>query len=343
MTFDIVNPLELSNWDDLVLATGKASFFHSSAWARVLYESYGYKPVYFCSFENGNLSTLMAFMEVESWLTGKRGVSLPFSDHCAFLGADQKSLPEMIGQVFDYGKRAGWRYMEWRDTEALFQGNTTFSHYVLHMLDLDRDLAAISAAFRESTRRNIKKAQNQGVKVSVLQSPNAMKEFYRLHCATRKGHGFPPQPYKFFDKIAEHTVSAGKGIVVMATFQEIPVAGAVFFQFGDKALFKFGASDKRYHYLRPNNLVMWEAIRWHKDRSFRSLDFGRTSPEEKGLLQFKAGWGTETEELFYCKYDLRKSAFVRRPEKWGLASRFAAKLPLPVFNWVGSLLYRHVG
>ena len=55
MTLEIVDPLEIPDWDALVLATGKASFFHSSAWARILYESYGYKPLYFASFKGGNL------------------------------------------------------------------------------------------------------------------------------------------------------------------------------------------------------------------------------------------------------------------------------------------------
>src|SRR5512139_3670027 len=113
MNLQIINPLQIPNWDDLVLATGKASFFHSSAWARVLHESYGYKPVYFCSFENGVLHSLMPFMEVNSWLTGRRGVSLPFSDHCRFLGPDESCLSEMTASVIDHGKESGWKYAEW--------------------------------------------------------------------------------------------------------------------------------------------------------------------------------------------------------------------------------------
>ncbi len=343
MTLDIVNPLDIPNWDDLVLATGKASFFHSSAWARVLHESYGYKPIYFCSFENGKLSSLMPFMEVNSWLTGKRGVSLPFSDHCRFLGSDESRLSEMIPSVIDHGRAAGWKYAESRDTGTLFHGETSFSRYFLHTLDLDKDLDRILAGFRASTRRNIKRAHREQVKVDVLRSSRSLKEFYRLHCMTRKGHGFPPQPYKFFERIFEHIVSADKGIVVIATVRKSPVAGAVFFHFGNKALFKYGASDKRYHDLRPNNLVMWEAIKWYRDRSFKTMNFGRTNPEDKGLLQFKSGWGTNEQVCFYYKYDLRRSAFVRERNNWRLASRFADKLPSPIFNWVGSLLYRHIG
>jgi hypothetical protein len=55
MNLQILNPLEIADWDFLVLDTGKASFFHSSSWARVLHDSYGYKPLYFTTFENGNL------------------------------------------------------------------------------------------------------------------------------------------------------------------------------------------------------------------------------------------------------------------------------------------------
>ena len=107
MTFDIVNPLQLPDWDSLVLATGKASFFHSSAWAGVLCESYGYKPLYFCSFENGHLSFLMPFMEVNSLFTGKRGVSLPFTDFCDTITPNGEAFRAAVDEVKKYGKERG--------------------------------------------------------------------------------------------------------------------------------------------------------------------------------------------------------------------------------------------
>src|ERR1051325_10916756 len=72
----IVDPLAVANWDALVMKLPGHSFFHSSGWARVLVESYQYKPFYFVRFENDELQALLPIMEVNSWLTGKRVVSL---------------------------------------------------------------------------------------------------------------------------------------------------------------------------------------------------------------------------------------------------------------------------
>ena len=44
----------------------------------------------------------------------------------------------------------------------------------------------------------------------------------------------------------------------LAHYQGKCVAGAVFFHFKDRALFKYGASDERFNRLGINNLVIWE-------------------------------------------------------------------------------------
>jgi len=76
-----VNPLGHSRWNDLVTESEGYSFFHSSCWARVLNESYGYRPSYFAAIGDRSIHTLMPVMEVRSFLTGLRGVSLPFTDY----------------------------------------------------------------------------------------------------------------------------------------------------------------------------------------------------------------------------------------------------------------------
>ena len=78
----IIDPRTYSSWDDILLRTPGSSFFQTSAWARVLAESYGYTPLYFTVIEDGQFEALVPLMEVNSILTGKRGVSLPFTDFC---------------------------------------------------------------------------------------------------------------------------------------------------------------------------------------------------------------------------------------------------------------------
>lgn len=343
MNLEIINPLTIPNWDELLLTAEDYSFFHSSSWARVLCESYKYKPLYFTSIDNGTLSVLVPVMEVKSIITGHRGVSLPFSDHCEPIVPNENDCQEITGDIIDYGKKAGWKYIEWRDAENCFKNITPSSSYIGHTLALKENDQELLSSFRSSTRRNIKKAVKKGVEVDLHYSLESIRTFYRLNCMTRKMHGLPPQPFYFFRDVYKHIISQKKGFVVFATFNKRPVAGAVYFHIGDKAYYKYGASDRNYQHLRPNNLVMWEAIKWYARNGFKSLCFGRTEQENEGLLQFKQGWGTREENINYYKYSLEKRTFVENRFRGRTSYGFFQKLPSPLLNLVGFLFYRHVG
>ena len=74
-------------------------------------------------------------------------------------------------------------------------------------------------------------------------------------------------------------------------------------------IFKFGASDHAFQHLRPNNLVMWEAIKRYAADGFKSLHLGRTSQANDGLRRYKLGFGARGERIEHCRYDFRKRAF----------------------------------
>ena len=344
MTFKILNPLEIPNWDDLVLATGKASFFHSAAWARVLYESYGYKPVYFSSFENGKLTALMPVMEVNSWLTGKRGVSLPFTDQVSVIAPDRAFFEKLVKRVTYYGEEAGWKYIEWRDGNLFPEEvNASESHYT-HELNLLKTEKELFSGLRDSTRRNIKKAIKGSVSVEISQTLDAIKAFYRLNCITRKRHGLPPQPFSFFDKVFEHVISKDRGIVVSGLNSGKVIASAVFFHFGKNAIYKYGASNFAHQELRANNLVMWEAIKWLGERGFKAFSFGRTEPENGGLLQFKRGWGAQETQIKYFRYGMKTKCFrTGQANTGGLMNKAFAHTPITFLEFLGGMLYRHMG
>ncbi len=54
----ILDPLAIPNWDAQMLALPGHSFFHTAAWARVMEESYGFKPVYLARTEDGQIRVL---------------------------------------------------------------------------------------------------------------------------------------------------------------------------------------------------------------------------------------------------------------------------------------------
>ena len=340
----MLDPLHDPAWDERLLSRGHGSFFLTSSWARVLAESYGYQPRYFGEVRDGAFAALLPFMEVKSMLTGKRGVSLPFTDQCAPIADDSTAFRDTLAKAIKHGKRAGWKYLELRPGGDL-PGEIRPSTVCLgHTLDLTCGPERLFAGLRDSTRRNIKRARGEGVRITISASPGDLQEFCRMNCLTRKDHGLPPQPYFFFDNIRRHVLSRDLGRVVLASSGGKTVAGALYVHFGAEAVYKYGASDRRYQHLRANNLIMWEAIHWYASRGYGMFDFGRTEPENEGLLQFKRGWGADEHPINYYRYDLHTETFVEKSlAVSGAHTAYFRRLPMPLLKLAGTLLYRHVG
>jgi len=338
----VENPLQYPGWDDLLATNPAGSFFHTTNWARVLSECYQYTPHYFVAM-NGTLATLIPIMEVSSRLTGKRGVSLPFTDYSAPIfdaGADPRLA---LGLMVDHGKTAGWAYLEFRDAAPFLSGFPAASTYCGHVLDLSGGEEKVHSALGDSTKRNIRKALRKGVTVRRLETEASVREFYRLNCLTRRSHGLPPQPYRFFLKVLEHVISKGLGLVFLAYHNDVAIAGNVYFHHGQGAIFKYGASDKAYQHLRASNLVMWEAIRWYCRHGYRSLCFGRTELENHGLMRYKFGWGTTERTIKYYRYDFRTRGFVgANPSPPAICAKLFKILPIGISKAVGNGLYRHM-
>jgi hypothetical protein len=139
-------------------------------------------------------------------------------------------------------------------------------------------------------------------------------------------------------------LSKDLGFIVLALYRGEPVAAAVFFHFGRKALYKYGASTPEHRQIRANNLVMWKAIERLSKRGFESLCFGRTDVGHDGLRQFKTGWGPQECRINYYRHDLRQDKFVTQQQPLnGYGKAILGKLPMPVLNLIGSLAYKHMG
>lgn len=338
----LIIPWDVENWNKLLLCHQEYSFFHTSDWAKVLMETYNYSPYYLTEYNSDKLSSLVPFMEIDSLLTGKRGVSLPFSDYCEPIC--ENNFKEMFDEAKELGRRMKWKSIEFRGGTGFFPNIEPSSFYYHHSLDLTPGEKDIFSGFNSNNKRNIKKAQREDVKVELLNTREAADEFYQLNCITRKKHGLPPQPYSFFVNLHKFILSHGLGFIALATHCNRVIAGAVYLHFGSKALYKFGASDMNYQLVRPNNLIMWEAIKYYIKNGYSEFSFGKTEPENSGLRQFKLGWGTSEEKIFTYKYNLAENKFVANPDQTsGFHTRIFKRLPIPLLKLVGTLTYRHVG
>jgi CelD/BcsL family acetyltransferase involved in cellulose biosynthesis len=326
-----------------LVSHAKSTIFHTAAWAEVLRMTYGHLPCYLGIRSVQGWRSLLPLMEVRSPLTGRRGVSLPFTDQCEALGSAGEWSEALAQEALALGRNRRWKYLEWRGNSGGFRGIQPSLSFFGHEVDLTRGLEALFAGLEPSVRRAIRKAEREGLEVEVSASSDAMKTFYDLHCQTRKKHGLPPQPFAFFQNIAHAILGKGLGAVIVAKSGEVPVAAAVFFRFGRRAVFKYGASNSAHQGLRGNNWVMWKAIHWLASSGCVSLDLGRTSLDNPGLRRFKRSWGASERRIDYLRYDFRRGGFVQdRDRAQGWHNRVFSLLPVTWLRWLGGILYPHL-
>jgi len=336
----VVDPLSIADWDAQIARIEGASFFHTAAWARVLEGTYGYKPLYLVSTQEGSIRGLLPLMEVNSWVTGKRGVSLPFSDECPPIGSGVGAL---VAEMRRMGEERGWKYWEVRGGEAPEAGAEPSISFFEHSLQLGAE-EKIFSGLEGSVRRAIRKAEKEGVSVEVATSLEAVRTFYELHCRTRQKHGVPPQPFEFFANFQRHVLAHNLGFVVIARHGGMPIAASVFVHFGSEAIYKYGASDEKFKHFRGANLVMWHGIQRLTRAGFHRLGFGRTSQGNEGLRRFKLGWGAEERLLSYFRFDLPGNQYVTGlDDAPGLANKAVSLMPVSLAKVTGHFMYRHVG
>ena len=195
--FVAVNPIGYPGWDSVIAGLEGCSVFHSAVWAEVLHRSYGHKPICLCRLENGVINGVIPIMEVQRLFAGKRGISLPFSDHCSPAGG-AAVCAELFDYASEYGKSQAWKSIECRGIPRDIDGISPSLCFYGHEIDLARSEAELWSSFKSRVRTPVRRAQEAGVTVQFETSVPAVQAYYKLHSLTRKKHGLPPQPWSFF-------------------------------------------------------------------------------------------------------------------------------------------------
>ncbi len=341
----IIDPRSDQSWDDSIAKHPEATIFHTSAWANVLCDTYGHTPLYLRFGSARQQNALLPLMEVASPFTGRRGVSLPFSDFCAplFFG-DSSPDHALVDGLATLSRERNWKYFELRSTPIASSALVPNKTFYAHKLDLQKPAAELLENFDSAARRAIRKAERSSLSLKISRDENAIEQFFQLHARTRRRHGVPPQSRSFFHNINKHIIQRGLGFIVLAYFEARPIAAAVFFHFAKRALFKFGASDERYQAHRPNNLLLWEGIKNCKDLGLTTLHLGRTDVGQEGLRRFKLSLGAEEEMLRYFRFGISTSSWMPESSSCSrsLPGAFFRRLPLTVNQLAGTMLYPHL-
>lgn len=341
----ILNPVQERDWNNLILKFDEYSFFHTKEWARLLVETYKFRSTYYTVFENGELNAVIPIMEVKSWITGKRAVSLPFSDYCEPLFKKSGLSQILCREIIKNLKIQNNKYIEFRTSKDLYPFETKqYRRDLRHILKLDKNESELLKQCSENTKRNIRMAAKENLSLKIQNDEIGITNFYNMMCETRKKHGLPPQPFSFFQNILDILITKGCGDILFALKDNNYISGAIYLKFGKKLLYKYGASHPQYLKYRGNHFVMWEAIKKYRDEGYEEFDFGETDLEHEGLKRFKRGWNANELSIYTTRYSLEKENYLPvSPLTQGFHTMIFSHLPISILKIIGDKLYKHIG
>ena len=341
-----INPIHDRRWGTFVERHPLSSVFHRSEWLEALRRTYDYEPVvYTTSAPHEELRDGLAFCVVSSWLTGKRLVSLPFSDHCDPLLAEGDMASALLEEMRKEQKKRKFSHVEFRPRNGSFglqAGSEPSNSYCFHAIDLDRDEKAIYSGFhKDCVQRKIRRADKEKLRYVEGRSISELRMFYDLFVQSRQRQRIPPQPFRWFQNLAECLGPAMQ--VRVALYGDQVAASIVTLQHQKTLVYKYGCSDTRLNNLGGMPWLFWKVIRQAREQGLTELDLGRSSWDNPGLIAFKDRLGGNRVTLNYWKYPQSASrtgmlGTLKRPAGWILGHS-----PQPVLIAAGRILYRHFG
>ena len=340
-----IDPLRDARWAALVDRHPQASVFHSPNWLRALRTVYGYEPVVVTTCPPGVcLTNGLVFCRIDSWLTGRRIVSLPFSDHCEPLVDNSNEGDALLIRMRRYVDEDKYKYIEIRPVSYAPSNDTKLEKnvtYCFHRLDLrPRRQELFSNLHKNCVQRKIRRAEREKLLYEEGTSEDLLRKFYRLLVMTRRRQYLPAQPLDWFRGLI---AAFGNDLKIrVASKDGVAVASILTLSHKKAMVYKYGCSDAAFNNLGGTALLFWNTIQEATDNGCEELEMGRSDVDNFGLIAFKEHWGASGTLISYWTYPHSGAGL---PSVWKekLARHLVPTVPDLALRTVGKLLYRHIG
>jgi FemAB-related protein (PEP-CTERM system-associated) len=328
-------------WDDFVRDSAGGTFFHLSAWKRVIERAFGHRTYYLIAERGGVVSGVLPLTHVRSALFGSALISNAFAVYGGPVAADQESCQALDAAAARLMDERGIATLEFRG----FAGHranweTKADLYATFRRAIHPSLEANLKAVPRKQRAMIRKGMQNGL---VSEIDTGAGRLYRIYAESVRNLGTPVFAKSYFRILTEEFADCCDIVTVKSGGKAI--AAVLNFYFRDEVLPYYGGGRVAARALAANDFMYWEVMRRACERGCRLFDFGR-SKTGTGAYAFKRNWGFEPTPL--C-YQFRVAAGHRAPDLNPLNPKFRAliaawkRLPLPVAGALGPLIVKGIG
>ncbi len=180
----------------------------------------------------------------------------------------------------------------------------------------------IFSAFHQKTRYNIRLATKKGVIVKEGTRED-LKDFHKIMVETGERDNFLIRSLSYFEKMYDEMAPKHMKLL-MAYYENEPIAGIIPIMFGNKTWYLYGASSNKHRNLMPNYLLQWTMIKEAIENKCDMYDFRGVSGvvdeshPQYGLYRFKKGFNADFTEFIgeiYIPYKPLKYKLYKIAEK----------------------------
>lgn len=335
-----VNPQE---WTSFVNNNESASVQHTPEWKSFLESTFNYKSYHlFAKDECDNITGLLPLFHINSKLTGSRLSSSPFSSNCGPIGSSE-ACKVLINESINLCEKLNPNYFEIRDVvdNNKFCINNSFSKYILKLSPNIDDVW--KRLDKGSVRWGVKKSNKNGVTVESTTNLEDIRNFYEINCMAKRNLGVPSHTLDFFKNF--HRFFKDYFTLYMSKYNGEMIGGGIMIFYKNRVSYSYGAANPEFLKLIPYNPFIWRSIEDSISLGYKYYDFGRTSCDNIGLINFKKRWGTTEMKIFYSYYPDCPNLITnnRNNFKYKLSTKLIHNMPMPMYKMTSNLIFGHLG
>ncbi len=348
MGSELINIFELTDsdcreWDTYVKNAARGLPQHLSGWRTVLRKTHGYETPYLMARDSQRIVGVLPLFIVRSLLVGNVAMSMP-GGLCANIDEAAQAL---IAHGREIARRAKAKRFLLHDTRQVWPGDLhTTTHHVHWVVDVRPDAETLWQRLDSNVRRQVRIARREGLTVEIDRIGSHLGAFYKVLNQFAHQAGTPLFGHDFLERVVE-TFPGEFNIVVIYKAQR-PIGGYFQLQMGKTMYGMWGATLHDYLKLRPVYLAYWEIIRYASANGYHYLDMGR-SPTDSEASKYKGQWGGVASPIYQQVAHTGNGRTgdsiadqIRSEGKFQLLMRLWPRLPLPVAQYLGPKLRRHV-
>jgi FemAB-related protein (PEP-CTERM system-associated) len=327
-------------WDDLVSRHPDGTVEHRAAWRQIFATVFRQDPVYLMARRGAEPVGVLPLVRLKSAIFGRSMVSLPYTSYGGLLTSDLEAAGALIEHARVLAGRFGAGHLELRNSAPHCDGGSVQTHKVGARLRLPGSPEHLWTMLDKKVRNLVRKGQKEALTVHQG-GAELLDDFYSVFSENMRDLGTPVFPRSLFTHVLNTFDSTTVFVVRQGTRA---VAGSILLRWRKTAYVPWASALRRFRHLSPNMLLYWSMLEAAVNHGDEVFDFGR-STRDGGTHHFKQQWGAADFPLYWERVSVNGSG-ASTTAGAGASRQFLVdawtRLPLPVANWLGPRLIRHV-